>query len=333
MKDQDQMTAEEQAEQEFAEAFADETAGAPDEDSASTDDNNFTDDDADDSDDAPEADAANADGELAPDQEGKAAEKELSTEEKAHGYDSMFGRLEKERNEKAQLRDELEALRSQPAAPPVAPDPAPAVPVQQAASDFEVPDELKDDLAAVEKEDPQLAALFKEDTTDGKRLRGVLEDYGSDMALIQASTVQTARDAAAQVSEQGEVINQTVQQSANEAHNAAVYAAVDGYEDLATNPDRALESQQYHQDLRTWVGEQPYATATEKFAVIEKGTPAQVASLINEFNATRETQATPPVDEKTKAAANAALAVDSKPGPLPKSKGSKDDFDAGWDED
>lgn len=324
MQDQNQMTAEEQAEQEFAAAFADDTAGAPEDDSASFDENpEPSSQDEDGSDDAPKS---------APDQEEpkeEPAKKEMSMEDKAHGYDSMFGRLEKERAEKARLEAELAQLRSQKATAPID-EPASDAPAKDdAPGTFEIPDELKDDLAVVEQEDPQLAALFAEDSTDGARLRGVLEDYGKDMALIQASAVKSTRDVKEQTRAVAETVTQTVNHSAEQAHTAAICAAVDGYEDLITNPARAEESQTFHQDLRGWVAGQPYTVAAEKFEVIEKGTPAQVAALINEFKATRGEQ----TGTDTNADADAALAVPSKPSPLPKSKGDKNDFDAGWDED
>lgn len=326
-------TAEEQAEQEFAAAFtSDESAddGAPADEAASTEetyDESFSQDDESPSgsDDAPQSSAPVQ--EETEDDKGESAKKELTLEEKAHGYDSMFGRLEKERAQRAQLEEELNRIRSHQAAAPVD-EPAPDAPAQQdePASNFEVPDELKDDLSAVEKEDPQLAALFKEDSADGQRLRSVLEDYGQDMALIQANAVHSAR----QVQEQGQAITQTMTKSAEEAHNAAIFAAVEGYEDLTTNPERKAENQAYHQELRSWISQQPYAEATQKFEVIEKGSAHQVAALLNEFNATRESA----VSQGAKAQddAEAALAVPSKPSPLPKSKGSKDDFDAGWDD-
>lgn len=314
MENREQMV-EEQAEQDFAKAFAEESeAEAPDDNtSAFTGEDNLKDDGhEDDPEDAPK---------LAPDQEEtEESAVELSMEKKAHGYDSMLGRLEKERAEKKRLQEELKNLR----AAQVEKDSAPADPIQKKEV-FDVPDELKSELLDVEREDPELAVLFSEDSTDGRRLRSVLQDYGKDVALIQAGAVATARE----LKEQNQAITQTVSQSAEQAHVAAICAAVDGYEDLITNPSRKEEKEAYHRELREYVEAQPYNIAAEKLAVIERGTPTQVASLLNEFNATRGSLQA----DRAKADADAALAVPSKPSPLPKSKGDKNDFDAGWDED
>ncbi|MBI9113177.1 hypothetical protein [Maridesulfovibrio ferrireducens] len=302
-------------EEEFANAFSDDD-GAPEEpndDSASDDDFNLD-----------EADEGSPDEDPAPDQDDSA---ELSLEKKAHGYDSMLGRLEKERAEKARIQQELESLRAQQTVTHVE-DLAPTNYEQQEVGSFEIPEELQGDLAEIEKEDPQLVALFGEDSVDGKRLRQVLEDYGPDMAAIQATSLLSAR----QIGEQGKKIKSTVEKTETEAHVSQIYNEVPDYKDLTTNPSRAQESREYHQHLRDWVSEQPYNVAAKHFNAIEQGTPQEVAALLKEFNSAKGS-APSSVSQKTKQDADAALAVQSKNTPLPKSKGSKDDFDAGWDED
>ena len=185
--------AEEQAEKEFLEGFSDEDKEAPEDKTPAPkedlpsdgDDNNWNFDE--DPEDGPQ------DGDPAPDDDDGAAEEgkgkkksnkeELSLEQRAHGYDSMLGRLEKERAEKARLEEELEALRSQASPSPVT-DTAKDDKAQPEGdkTTFEIPEELKEDLGTIEKEeDPQLAALFREDSKDGARLRHVLEDFGTDM--------------------------------------------------------------------------------------------------------------------------------------------------------
>ncbi|OEU70159.1 MAG: hypothetical protein BA863_00935 [Desulfovibrio sp. S3730MH75] len=318
------LTPEEIAEEkEFADAFSADD-GAPEEsndDSASDDDFNLED-----TDDITVK--GSPDEDLAPvgedDQDDSA---ELSLEKKAHGYDSMLGRLEKERTEKATLQTELETLRAQQIVTPVE-DLAPANQEQQEVGSFEIPEELQGDLDEIGKEDPQLVALFEEDSVEGKRLRAVLDDYGPDMAAIQAASLLAAR----QVGEQGQEIKSTVEKNETEAHVSQIYSEVPDYKDMTTNPNRAQESVEYHKHLREWVSEQPYNVAANHFNAIEQGSPQEVAALLKEFNSAKGS-ASDPVSEKTRQDADAALAVQSKNTPLPKSKGSKDDFDAGFDED
>ncbi|MBI9113135.1 hypothetical protein [Maridesulfovibrio ferrireducens] len=304
------------AEEEFENAFSGDDGASEEsinDDSASDDDFNLD-----------EADEGSPDEDPAPDQDDSA---ELSLEKKAHGYDSMLGRLEKERAEKARIQQELESLRAQQTVTHVE-DLAPANQEQQKVGSFEIPEELQSDLDEIGKEDPQLVALFGEDSVDGKRLRQVLEDYGPDMAAIQAASLHTAR----QIGEQGKEIKATVEKTETDAHVSQIYSEVPDYKDLTTNPNRAQESVEYHQNLREWVSGQPYNVAAKHFHAIEQGTPQEVAALLKEFNSAKGS-ASSSVSEKTRQDADAALAVKSKNTPLPKSKGSKDDFDAGWDED
>lgn len=327
----DGISAEELAEEkEFAAAFAEED-GAPGEDDPASSDSDFDLEDKP----GPEVDPDLSEDGLQdgedpapePDEGDDGGKGEMSLEDKAHGYDSMFGRLEKERSEKEQLKFEIERLRSQAAQPSMAP-----APVEEPKADvpeFELPEELQEDYSTIEKEDPQIAALFKEDSRDGKKLRKILSDYGPDVASIQAGAIQVSRNAGETSKSVVQSFEQKQAEQAVEDHLNHIYSALPDYKTLTTDPARATESQQYHQALREWIGEQPHKEAVRYEYAIDQGSPEQVVELLSAFN---EAQNKGEKKPNVKDAANAAMTVPSKPAPMPKSKGAKDDFDAGWED-
>lgn len=234
---------------------------------------------------------------------------------KAHGYDSMLGRLQAEQRKNQDLLDRLSQLEKQQ------PD-APAQP-----SSVKVSDDLKAELEDLAKRDPRYAALALEDSPEGERLRSGLEEFGVDFAAERADTVLMRRDVDARLN--------AVQTTATTAAEAAVvqtfYATVatkhDDWVALATNPDKRAEYDQYMSGMRQWAENRPYAEGVEAFRIMEKGTPAEVISLLDRYKESTGTGA------RSASSAADALAVPSRPGPPPsRTRAPKDDFDAGFEE-
>ncbi len=307
----DEILSEEQADNEFAAAFAEDDvqpAGAP-APTASGDDESG--DDA--FDDAPEKPGTQEGEQSVAQSAGKPAVEQDELTRKAHGYDSMLGRLQAEQRKRQEL-EELLAKRE-------------AVP-QQAAK-VEVPDDMKTELEELTKRDPQLAAIVLEDSKDGEKLRKGLEEYGVDYAEERADTIRLRREVHQKVSSV-EAITQT---AARDAQVNAFYSAVSvkhpDWVSVTTDPARRSEYDAYMANVRSWAESLPYADGANAFRIMEKGTPAEVTDLLDRYKAAKQGGGT----SRKGPSADDALAVPSRSGPPPSRKiAPKDDFDAAFDE-
>ncbi|NCD22300.1 MAG: hypothetical protein EOL90_05090 [Spartobacteria bacterium] len=235
---------------------------------------------------------------------------------KAHGYDSMLGRLEAERRQRKDIEErlrQLEQSRQQPA--PQAPTPVSA------------PDAIRPEVEELQQRDPQLAALVLEDSKDGARLRKALEEFGVDAVEERAEVIRLRRDLDSKLSGIETQTNDVARQTAVQSFYAAVAAKHADWVGVATDPARAHEHQQYMLGVRSWAEGKPYAEGSRLFRIIEQGTPAEVIELLDRYKAEQ-----PGTRVDPRASADDALAVPSRSGPPPKARAPKDDFDAGWNE-
>jgi hypothetical protein len=308
----DEILNEEQADNEFATAFAegdDQSSGAP-ADPASGDEKHG--DDA--FDEAPEKTGTQDTEQSAEQNVGSTVDKD-ELQRKAHGYDSMLGRLQAEQRRRQELEERLAKL-EQPEQ-------------QKAPTTIEVPADLKTEIEELTNRDPQLAAIVLEDSKDGEKLRKSLEEYGVDYAEERADTIRLRREVRQKVSS----VEATTQSAMRDAKADAFYSAVSvkhpDWVSVTTDPARRQDYDAYMANVRSWAESLPYAEGAAAFRVMEKGTPAEVVDLLDRYKAAKQGGGT----DRKGPSADDALAVPSRSGPPPSRKiASKDDFDSAFDE-
>lgn len=250
---------------------------------------------------------------------GQPDEEELR--KKAHGYDSMFGRLESVRAENKALKERLAQLERAVAAPP-----SQAAPAEQPA--VAVPEDIREDLEALTKRDPRLAALALEDSQDGARLRKALADYGVDYAEERADVVRLRRELDSKVAAVESTTQQAVRTNAVQTFYATIGAKHPDWVSLATDPQRSHEHEQYMHAVRAWAEAKPYAEGARLFAIMNQGTPTEVIELLDRYKSETRTST-----QTRRSGADDALAVPSRSAPPPAgTRVGKDDFDAAFAE-
>ena len=122
-------------------------------------------------------------------------------------------------------------------------------------------------------------------------------------------------------------------QAMAQAHFQAIWKEHKDLKELITNPDKQQELQGFYQKLNTWASAKPYKEAAHIFQVVQQGTAQEVVDVLNRFKEETGRQGTAPQqDPDVSNAVRAAMAVKSKPSPLPKTRAPKDDFDSAWEE-
>ena len=298
---------EEQADEEFAAAFAeddDQPTGAPATPASGGDD-------GEEAFDAPEQSGTQEQEPSAEKPAGKPADEQEEVVPKAH-YNSMLGRLQAEQRKRQELEERLSKLEK---------------PAESTA--VEVPEDLQTEIEELKKRDPQLAAIVLEDSKDGEKLRKGLEEYGVDYAEERADTIRLRREVSQKVSS----VEATTQSAVRDAQTQAFYSAVavkhQDWVSVTTDPARRQEYDAYMKDVRTWAESLPYAQGAQAFRVMEQGTPAEVIDLLDRYKSAKHGNGS----GRKGPSAEDALAVPSRSGPPPSKKmAPKDDFDAAFDE-
>lgn len=246
-------------------------------------------------------------------------EKDLSVEEKAHRHDSMLGRLKKEREEKEAALQELEEIKKSkaPGAPAgpgteATPPPAPAAKIED-----ENLAQLVDNFAA---KHPDLAAMVREDSPDGKRLRKRLEDYGEELTLDAAENIALRRQMASKGEEDKAAREQWAEDqktAARNAHRAEIYRV---HPDVAKIKADGKLNAVFDAELTSWIEELPYQQGKKWAFISEHGDASQVIEMLNKF---KEHLAAKKAAAESEA--DAAEGVPSQGAPAPKPKPGKAD--------
>lgn len=211
-----------------------------------------------------------------------------------------------------------------------------------------IPPELLDDFKTAKKgfleEYPDAGELFDAFSGD-KRFMKTLEELGPDAALDRAE-VLFLRESQRRDREMSAHAAQIQKMS---THHERLLDAAPSLADVAMvnpetgrlvpRPGKQDGYQAFFSDIDQYIASLPYAEAQEKLFILrEQGTPAQVASIIQETRAFKSgpSGGTPHGDPgdaaRKKAAAAGATAVKTRKQGAPpvKPKDDKDDFDAGW---
>lgn len=240
---------------------------------------------------------------------------------KAQLYDAEQGRLRQTQDRLRQAQEELKNLRASGAGQ------ADAVGKPLA----EVPEDIREDVEAFAKAKPKYAAFMAEDSGDGERLRKALAEYGPDHVIVE--------EMADRIADKRGRLNGTVaavEQAAadlHEAHFAVIHTAHPDYGALQSAdmsvPENKAKLDAYKARVDAWAEAKPGKDYVEIQRIRTEGTAQEVCALLSRF---KEETGPKARQEKTRQAAEAALAPPSRPSPTPVVGGGpdKDDFEAGW---
>lgn len=181
-------------------------------------------------------------------------------------YKSLLGRHQRLQEETRLLREQQQRLsQSQQQKQPV---------FEKA----EIPEELKDDVEAFKKQYPEYAGLIEIKGREGDSIRGLLAEYGANIAAVRAESLVTRLELAKSRNE----VTQRVSEQVAISHEQQIYAA---------HPDfAALDGSgkwKYLEDIRDWIEDLPMKEARHWDAVYKNGDTKETIQLFNEFKRNR----------------------------------------------
>lgn len=319
---QELASAEAQAEAEFGAAFAEAAGGADSEEGTGTG--------------AEEDEAGQGEGKQGQKSEAKSAEatgdaqtvegaEPQATDDvealrrKAQLFDAEQGRLRQTQQRLRQLEEELAAQRS-------------AVRVEAVGKPLaELPEEIREDVEAFAKANPEYAAFAVEDSKDGERLRMLLAEYGPGhvQVTVEADRIADKRERlAAKAAELTQA-----KDSVREAHFQTIYAAHPDFgalqqADLSVEENKAKKAL-FHARLDAWAEAKLGPEYVEIQRIRNEGTPQEVIGLLSRF---KEETGPKAHQDRVRGAAEAAMAPRSKTSPTPIPKEDRTgSFKEGWD--
>lgn len=203
------------------------------------------------------------------DQKDRDSAPEASQEEdetQKDNYKSLLGRHQRLQEETRLLREQQQRLsQSQQQKQPV---------FEKA----EIPEELKDDVEAFKKQYPEYAGLIEIKGREGDSIRGLLAEYGANIAAVRAESLVTRLELAKSRNE----VTQRVSEQVAISHEQQIYAA---------HPDfAALDGSgkwKYLEDIRDWIEDLPMKEARHWDAVYKNGDTKETIQLFNEFKRNR----------------------------------------------
>lgn len=255
---------------------------------------------------------------------------------KAHGYDSMFGRLDQVRRENDQLKQRLAQLEQMAGGQQEPQQAQSGQPQSFAPQAAQIPEEIREEVQEFQRQYPHFAELVSDQGQVGQSLRKLLADYGPEVAAIQADSVVTRN----QLQQQVQQVQQTFEQDrAQQLVEQKRSALLGNHPELAAVADIGADGRLYarqgkEQDLQgylqgvdTWIRSLPYGEAENWMRIQREGSPAEVSQLLSAYH--KQTQSQQPAaqhDPKRSAKAAAAGAVPSRRASLPKAEPAPDDF-------
>lgn len=301
------------------------------------------------------------------DTSGPSAEEMEELRRKAHGYDSMFGRLNKEREERKRLEARLARLEGGQTGERQTPPSGQTGPQQQAAGSaeesgrIEIPEEIRDDVTEFGRRYPDYSRLMEEDSERGQALRDLLQEYGPDIASVKAENMANQERIDGLEAERQQSAVQAYWDRIGQEHPEVAEA----FAQLEDDPSQA---QAFVQALNDWIETKPFREAQYLMEVRDGADAEAAAQMVSTFKS--ETgwslegpqESSPSPDsgsgskqqtgresrsesgpgnqagrkrkQKETSASDpaAAAAVPSRSTPPPQPRAGADDFDAAWEE-
>lgn len=198
----------------------------------------------------------------------KGGTEEDEIRKKAHGYDSMLGRLNKSQQREKELEAQIEALKAQYAQSVQSKEQV-QTPSEQ--KSVQLDDDMQEQMEFIPSE---LRSMFSEDSKDGKKLRTALEDYGADYASTMAQSIADHR-----AFEQMRTDNvRTAQENANKAHIDRVVSVFPEYE--AALRGNAAEHALLVDSVDEFISTLPYKEGKRFSEIAEHGNAEEVIELL-----------------------------------------------------
>ena len=172
-------------------------------------------------------------------------------------YKSLLGRHQR-------LQEEVRQLREQRQQPP----PQQTQPVFEKA---EIPEDMKDDVEDFKKQFPEYSALIDVKGREGDKLRGILSEYGANLAAVQAENLVTRIELLARS-------KQEVNQQAAISHEQQIYTAHPDFASMDVSGKR-----EFLESVREWIEDLPMKEARKWDAVYHGGNTGETIQLFNEF--------------------------------------------------
>ena len=194
-----------------------------------------------------------------PESKGVQQQPEEDETQKAN-YKSLLGRHQR-------LQEEVRQLREQRQQPP----PQQAQPVFEKA---EIPEDMRDDVEAFKKQFPEYSALIEVKGREGDKLRGILSEYGANLAAVQAENLVTRIELARSKQE----VSYRVNQQAAISHEQQIYSAHPDFASMDVSGKR-----EFLESVREWIEDLPMKEARKWEAVYHRGNTGETIQLFNEF--------------------------------------------------
>jgi hypothetical protein len=196
------------------------------------------------------------------------------------------------------------------------------------------PDELeKEEIEKFRKANPEVAKRTI-DGPKGKLWQKLLVERGSDDLIAQHELVQEGVE-----SVRREVRDEIASNHAK-AHIQAIETAHPDLRQVIGNPTPQNPNDLYNHDFVNWVRQLPYDTAKDVVRIMDKGTATEIIETVNAYKEYRQpsgsgqNQTTPAASPKPAPSqkVRAALAVPSRGATPPRPKADPNDFGAAWAE-
>jgi hypothetical protein len=254
-------------------------------------------------------------------------ESEEELRKKAHGYQSMLGRLQAEqrarkaeREELARMRDEMARMRGHAPAPGAnqgyqGQQPVQGQPQQQGQQQAhqqaqqareplpmaEISDDIKDEAENFTKDYPDLVPLLRYPGREGEKLRKLLAEYGPDVAALHGQNVMSQYRLAQTERQMGQRLSQA-EMAAKQARQEALQQIEQDrkakhYAEIATHhpevqwmsdPQRRNNYAAFRRDLNEWVLDRPQREARHIEQVLASGSAPDIVTLLNEYKRDRQ---------------------------------------------
>ena len=184
-------------------------------------------------------------------------------------YKSLLGRHQRLQDEIRQLRDAQQKSLSQQQSQPEQ---------KQSFEKADIPEELKDDVEAFKKQYPEYSALIELKGREGDRIRGILSEYGTNLAAVQAENLVTRLELVKSRQEVSQRVNQQAERQAEIIHEQQIFSAHPDFASL-----EPAKKREFLEGMEEWIGNMPFKEARHWNKVFENGKTHETIKLFSEY--------------------------------------------------
>lgn len=216
---------------------------------------------------------------------------------------------------------------------------APQENIQEQKRTVEIPAEIKDEWAVLQRQSPEAAALAVEDSVEGEQVRQRLSEFGATVAFDRAEVVLERRKRAVLEKQREDIQNQRLVEEHNRYFTSVLQREHPEYLAMMQDHARRAEAQATVNDIFAWIGSKPYSEGEKLMPIARSGRdPMAISALLSQYERERNVKIGSRVAEQQRQQAKprvdptGAMAVPSRGASvMPTGIGDKDSFDAGWE--